>query len=229
MLPLQATQCHSCRQLVVQLLITECAHLLCPSCVASNMTECAACTHPIEHALFKRLQLNFRTGWDFEVLPGWTPPSKASNIIATLDECRAAAAGTTAVAAAASTSALPLKAIVFSQYSDVLTQVDNALLQYYGGWPNEDWAETGAQHVAAFRGSREQREEALQLFQHDPDCFVILLSKDGEYCAVAVVLLYCTIVQYLHERSISVLLPQCHCSLFTVSMCTLLAADKFKL
>jgi hypothetical protein len=62
----------------------------------------------------------------------------------------------------------------------VLQQVDNALLRYYGGWPNEDWAETGAQHVAAFRGSREQREEALQLFQHDSHCFVILLSKDGE-------------------------------------------------
>ncbi|CAM9739199.1 unnamed protein product [Chrysoparadoxa australica] len=73
----------------------------------------------------------------------------------------------------------PLKAVVFSQFRSVLNLVGDQCYRYFGDSSRKGWLRRGGKMIAEFFGL--ERIAELSKFRNDPNCFLMLLGKDGSH------------------------------------------------
>eukprot|EP00953_Heterococcus_sp_UTEX-ZZ885_P009440 5560-Heterococcus_DN1.PRE.3 len=74
-------------------------------------------------------------------------------------------------------NARPLKVIIYSQFRGVLDAVGDKMYRYFGNCPTAGWLKRGEECVAEYFGTNKNAE--LFKFKNNPDCVVMLLSKQG--------------------------------------------------
>jgi SNF2 family DNA or RNA helicase len=162
------SECQSCGVKLQILLLTPCMHLVCCRCMKGRNNLCSLCGTDFCVDLFQVLQPGFHIHWqadDIVLGPeqeeqhddgSWDVISKARHLVTTLKQY--------IEETPKRKSALPLKALVFSQFRSYLNGLHSALLSQ--GFT-----------VASFYGKNRHKE--LESFRTDPSVQILLTGRQA--------------------------------------------------
>eukprot|EP00050_Salpingoeca_kvevrii_P001627 m.175107 g.175107 ORF g.175107 m.175107 type:complete len:1162 (-) comp10420_c0_seq15:114-3599(-) len=162
----RTTECERCHRDFMILTVTPCAHLICPFCPPVDK-RCPVCTHPINIDTYQALQPGLMLDFEADTTP-YVPGGLANIDVVGQNSLSTKALFLIRDLATSSRdgSIETPKAIVFSEFRNVLNWIGDKLIRHFG-----------PESVAEYWGSRKDAE--LEKFRVDPNCRVMLLGMIG--------------------------------------------------